>query len=298
MWKRILRLRQLIALKRCPFFDEHWYLSTYPDVREAGIGAARHYLEYGAAEGRDPNCFFSTSWYLRQHPELANSGINPLLHFVHAMERGKGGRPRWIFVETPPAASGAVTGPVDDFLRIARDKQPQAVLEVGTSQVTEGVSKHHRAQFPWVSDGSYVRLDLRPGPDVDVVGDLHCLPPQWSERFDCFFADAVFEHLQRPWIAAREVARILAPGGLFFVRTVQTFPIHGHPGDFFRFTREALRLIFEDAGLVVDYAEYNGRSLIIPPAEVLPYSLVNQWNADSASFILVDAFGHKPPASS
>jgi 2-polyprenyl-3-methyl-5-hydroxy-6-metoxy-1,4-benzoquinol methylase len=45
--------------------------------------------------------------------------------------------------------------------------------------------------------------------------------------FDALVAVAVFEHLERPWIAAKEVARVLKPGGFAYVSTHQTFPLHG-----------------------------------------------------------------------
>ncbi len=168
------------------------------------------------------------------------------------------------------------------------------VLEVGTLQSVPGRSTHGRAAFPLVRDEDYVKLDVAPGPDVDVVGDVHALPAEWSGRYDAFIAQAVWEHLQRPWIAAREVARVLAPGGKFFVVTHQTFPIHGYPSDYFRFSREALRLLFEDAGLVVDACDYKHRCLIVPMPPVLAPEQIDIWNKTYPSYILVGAAGRKP----
>ena len=36
------------------FFDESWYLATYPDVANAGIDALTHYKKFGIKEGRLP----------------------------------------------------------------------------------------------------------------------------------------------------------------------------------------------------------------------------------------------------
>jgi hypothetical protein len=41
-------------------FDSKWYLARYPDVREAGVDPAVHYLRHGAAEGRQPSPHFGT----------------------------------------------------------------------------------------------------------------------------------------------------------------------------------------------------------------------------------------------
>ena len=71
---------QLIA--KSGLFDASWYLSQYPDVGRAGIDPLKHYLQHGAAEGRDPNPYFDTDWYLSHNPDVAAAGINPLIHYL------------------------------------------------------------------------------------------------------------------------------------------------------------------------------------------------------------------------
>jgi SAM-dependent methyltransferase len=179
------------------------------------------------------------------------------------------------------------------FWNAVRSDAPMRALEVGTRQAVPGVATKHQALFGAPGPREYICLDIEAGPDVDVVGDLHALPADWSGRFDAFVAVAVFEHLERPWVAAKEVARILAPGGRFFVSTHQCFPIHGYPSDFFRFSKEALRLILEDAGLVVEACDYEHRCLIVPPHKVVPSRKMRIWNKLEPSFLLVTAMGRK-----
>jgi SAM-dependent methyltransferase len=169
----------------------------------------------------------------------------------------------------------------------------QSVLEVGTARAVPDVSTMHRGHFGDPGPARYVCLDIKAGPDVDVVGDLHNLPEDWTGTFDAFIAFAVFEHLERPWIAAKEVARILKPGGRFLVSTHQCFPIHGYPSDFFRFSKDALRLIFEDAGLIVDVSEYAHRAAIVAPDVLIPDGWQQNWNDTFPSYILVEAAGRK-----
>jgi SAM-dependent methyltransferase len=180
------------------------------------------------------------------------------------------------------------------FWQAARAQNPQRALEVGTLQAVPGVSTKHRALFGTPGPSEYICLDIQEGPDVDVVGNLHALPAEWADRFDAIVAVAVFEHLERPWIAAREMARVLAPGGRFFVSTHQCYPLHGFPSDFFRFSREALRLIFEDAGLVVEACDYEHRCMIVPPDSAVPREAVRAWNEIHPSYLLVNAMGRKP----
>lgn len=75
-----------------PGFDPAYYLSQYPDVREAGIDPLHHYLRHGWKEGRDPSTGFSTNNYLAANPDVVASGLNPLVHFVnHGLAEGRKG---------------------------------------------------------------------------------------------------------------------------------------------------------------------------------------------------------------
>ena len=180
------------------------------------------------------------------------------------------------------------------FWREVEARRPARVLEAGVLQSVPGRPTHQKGRFSGIADKDYVRIDIEAGADVDVVADLHRLPEDWTNAFDGFIASAVFEHLERPWIAAQEVARVLRPGGLFLVSTHQSFPLHGYPSDFFRFSREALQLIFEDAGLTVSAADYQHRCAIVPPAGLVAQGHLAGWNETFPSFILVEATGFKP----
>jgi hypothetical protein len=71
-------------------FDREWYLKTYPDVAEAKVDPAAHYLSSGAAEERDPGPRFCTHAYLRRYSDVAASGMNPLLHYLqHGINEGR-----------------------------------------------------------------------------------------------------------------------------------------------------------------------------------------------------------------
>jgi len=70
------------AVAASGLFDRDWYLEQNPDVRAAGIDPLRHYLRYGAGEGRDPNPLFDSDWYLEQNPEVGATGVNPLVHYL------------------------------------------------------------------------------------------------------------------------------------------------------------------------------------------------------------------------
>ncbi|MES1159178.1 MAG: class I SAM-dependent methyltransferase, partial [Bacteroidota bacterium] len=72
----------ILKIKRSGLFDIKWYFEQYPDVRSAGVDPVRHYLEFGAKEGRNPNPLFDTRWYLRNNKDVADSGANAFIHFI------------------------------------------------------------------------------------------------------------------------------------------------------------------------------------------------------------------------
>jgi len=55
VWKPLRLRRQAAVLRDSGIFDAEWYLREYTDVAKAGIDPLRHYVEFGAKEGRAPN---------------------------------------------------------------------------------------------------------------------------------------------------------------------------------------------------------------------------------------------------
>lgn len=80
---------------------------------------------------------------------------------------------------------------------------------------------------------------------TDVVGDAHALPFRDSS-FDRVFAFNVFEHLRDPARAAREILRVLKPGGALALHTAFLQPLHEAPRHFFNATEFGVREWFRD----------------------------------------------------
>src|SRR5262245_49516325 len=70
------------AIARSGLFDRNWYLVNNPDVAQSGLDPIKHYVRYGAREGRDPSPSFSTQGYVSNYLDVARAGINPLEHFI------------------------------------------------------------------------------------------------------------------------------------------------------------------------------------------------------------------------
>lgn len=81
--KKYLRYKKYYkAIKESGLFDVKYYLFTYPDVRKMGVGPIKHYLKFGADEGRNPSDEFDTNFYLNTYSDVRESGVNPLAHYI------------------------------------------------------------------------------------------------------------------------------------------------------------------------------------------------------------------------
>jgi SAM-dependent methyltransferase len=110
------------------------------------------------------------------------------------------------------------------------------VLEIG--------GRMHPRGHVFGSDFSYLNLDLEHSDASTVVGDITSCPEIADGSYDVVLSVDVFEHIDRPWLAAAEIARILAPGGLAYTSTLFSWRYHPCPIDFWRYTPEALEFLF------------------------------------------------------
>lgn len=129
------------------------------------------------------------------------------------------------------------------FLERTKLMPAAKVLELGTKRAFENRPTMHKAWIPQAQE--FIGVDYQNGLDVDVVADIHFLSavlPQCG--FDAIISCSTFEHLKYPWIAAVELSRCLKIGGCIFVQTHQTYPLHGAPHDYWRFTVDGLGALF------------------------------------------------------
>ncbi len=63
-------------------FDENFYLSSYPDIAEAGVDAFEHFMTFGFKEERRPNPYFDAHFYENKYAEELDGFENPFLHYA------------------------------------------------------------------------------------------------------------------------------------------------------------------------------------------------------------------------
>jgi SAM-dependent methyltransferase len=126
-----------------------------------------------------------------------------------------------------------------DYLATRFNRPGIRVLEVGSRVVT---GSNFRERF---DKATYIGFDFYPGENVDVVGDAHKLSRYFSEEeFDLVFSSAVFEHFYAPWLVSEQISRVLKIGGTVFVETHFSFSAHERPWNFFQFSDQGLKVLF------------------------------------------------------
>ena len=116
------------------------------------------------------------------------------------------------------------------------------VLDVGALDVNGNVRETFK-------DASYVGLDMRDGPNVDVVLNGHELSTRWPEpHFDLVLCCDTLEHDNMFWLTVAEMRKVLKPGGWMLITVPSLWHgKHDHPSDYYRFFETALNDAFFEA---------------------------------------------------
>ncbi len=104
----------------------------------------------------------------------------------------------------------------------------------------------------WIGGGGratpgFLNLDIGPFPGVDLIANAQRLPLR-NSALDAVECDAVLEHVENPDAVAREIFRVLKPGGLVHAVAPFCHPYHAYPADFRRWTQAGLAHWFATFG--------------------------------------------------
>jgi SAM-dependent methyltransferase len=118
-----------------------------------------------------------------------------------------------------------------------KSRAPVRVLDVGC-----GVKPY----YPFFAEvaSEYVGVDVVENPAADLLGCVESLPVE-DGTFDVVLCTQVLEHCDDPAQAVRELRRVTAPGGRVLASTHGVQVYHPSPVDYWRWTHEGLRRLFE-----------------------------------------------------
>lgn len=126
------------------------------------------------------------------------------------------------------------------FVKICAENLPtnEPIYEFGSYQVPGQLYfSDLRIFFP---NKKYVGADLKKGPGVDIILNLHDINLPAESVGTVLILDTI-EHVEFPRKAINEIYRVLKPGGILIMSSVMNFGIHNFPFDYWRFTPEAFK---------------------------------------------------------
>lgn len=224
-------------------FVEQLYLAANGDVARhvaAGGDAWKHFERHGRKEGRK-QLTRAAAGLPGTRGEAKYARFAPLLEEA----RGAGGTFRFLRdTDSFPIGYGAAAHDLGDY--DGESANP------GLSDFVETVRAHPDKLYLDVGCGRRSRtfdnclyLEVYPSISADLVIEPACRYPIADASLDGIGCFAVMEHMEEPWIAAEEFARMLKPGGTVFIDYPFLVPVHGYPSHYYNATREGLARLFD-----------------------------------------------------
>jgi len=229
-------------------FVESAYLRANPDVAaavaEGSFRSGRDHFElFGRRENR--NLRFEESVVPSDVRRDKLARIRPLLRTDLLCIESESGfdflsdefRAQFNIVDTMAVSSNDYDGNV---LRLIEKHAGGLILDCGAG-------KRNRYY------GNVVNFEIVPYDTTDVRGVGEVLP-FLDASFDAVVSIAVLEHVKDPFQCAREIIRVLKPGGDLYCCVPFLQPYHGYPHHYYNMTHQGLVNLFDGAldDVVVD----------------------------------------------
>ena len=115
---------------------------------------------------------------------------------------------------------------------------PQGILDWQTAELQSSIA---RSGYSPYSEGRPSEIDF-------VMLDENTVNCP-DEHFDLVISGQVLEHVRRPWVWMREMARLVRCGGHVITIVPVSWPYHEAPIDCWRILPEGLGALYEEAGL-------------------------------------------------
>ncbi|MCC6135391.1 MAG: class I SAM-dependent methyltransferase [Gammaproteobacteria bacterium] len=226
-------------------YDEQAYISANPDIFKAIQSGAfersayKHFCKYGNKENRKQwlKCNLdelraekvkTLEPYLRSDMTLKKEGLKYNYLSEHLINISK-------ISETENVSAHEYSSEV---LSILEKYKHGIILDCGSGR--RPVYYSHVVNF------EIINYDT-----TDVLGIGEELPFK-DNTFDAVLSLAVLEHVRDPFKCAKEITRVLKPGGELLFSASFMQPYHGYPHHYFNMTPSGARALFEDYLIIED----------------------------------------------
>ncbi len=237
---RIVEVSEDVNLEN---FNEERYLNENPDIKKAvddGIIKSGwfHFKRHGQREHRKQQAAGNYTDAIRELRLEKNETIKKILRSGLSIAKNEQGMFDFTGEERKDKFNFGETEKVSSFFYDA------LALDVINS-LPEGIILDCGAGFRPVYYENVINYEIAPYPTTDVLGFAEDLPFA-DNSFDAIFSFAVLEHVKLPFQAAKEMTRVLKPGGKLIVSAAFLQPMHGYPHHYFNMTKNGMLVLFEE----------------------------------------------------
>lgn len=220
-------------------FDEAAYLGANPDVADAvakgQVKSGRdHFESFGRKEART----------VRLSPSIISEAKRRKLEKIEPLLRED-----MTVVRTPTCFDFLTNELRSQFNIVDTDAVSSHGYDANALELIE------KNAHGWVLDcgagrrpvyyDNVVNFEIVDYDTTDVRGVGEVLPFK-DAAFDAALSVAVLEHVKDPFSCAREIARVLKPGGSLFCCVPFLQPVHGYPHHYYNMTSKGLQNLFVD----------------------------------------------------
>lgn len=131
---------------------------------------------------------------------------------------------------------------------VCRHHYDSMIYEFLRSSGNEAMFVEVGAGLRFTPAANVVTVEIYDYPSTDVLAAAESLPFKES-AFDGALALNVLEHVKDPFLCARELRRVVKPGGKIYVMIPFLAPEHGYPSHYFNATRFGARQLFANCSV-------------------------------------------------
>ena len=119
-----------------------------------------------------------------------------------------------------------------DYFSHCYSKPGMTIIDMGGRNINGTL----RDCFP---DCKYISVDIEAGHGVDLIVPVGELLPFEDGSIDIIVSSSCFEHDPCFWVTFKELCRVVKIDGFIYMSAPANGPYHKHPGDNWRFYRDA-----------------------------------------------------------